>query len=95
MNPTALIVLCLCGMSTVSLVPFVRNSPSGLILLIFPIVWAIAACSLSAIALAGEKKTEVGTVLLVLLVLLVAYMIRVWFGRRKSESPKPKKHDAA
>ena len=92
MNPTALIVLCLCGMSTVSLVPFVRNSPSGLILLIFPIVWAIAACSLSAIALAGEKKTEVGTVLLVL---LVAYMIRVWFGRRKSESPKPKKHDAA
>ena len=84
MNPAALIVLCLCGMSTVSLVPFVRNSPSGLIFLIFPIVWAIAACSLSAIALAAGKKTEVGTVLLVALVALVA----LWKWMRKSGGTK-------
>jgi hypothetical protein len=61
----ALIVLCLCGASTVSLVPLVKNSPSGLIFLIFPIVWAIAACSLSAIALAGGRGVVAVTVLLV------------------------------
>ena len=97
MNPflyPALLVLCLCGTSTVLLFRLVRNGPSGLIFLIFPIVWAIAACSLSAIALAAGKKTEVGTVLLVALVALVALSrayeieIRPWKWMRKSGGTK-------
>ena len=70
MNPflySALIILCLCGTSTVPLLISYRRDRglpmAGLeFLLIYPI-WAVSACMLAAIALASRTGTGVGLAL--------------------------------
>lgn len=95
MNPflyPALIVLCLCGMSTVPLLISYRRDRglpmAGLEFLIIYPVWTVSACMLAAIALASQTGTGVWPALVGGLVLglasVVAMYVRLTSVKRRS-----------
>lgn len=86
MNPfvyPALIVLCLCGTSTV---PLVVGDKSGFESLILHPVWIVSACMLAAIALASQTGTGVGPALVGGLVLGLALAF-AWYANLARGSP--------